>query len=179
MENQEIWKGIENYEGLYQVSNLGRIKSLKFGREKILKPRITWGYYAVILCNVSIKPFTIHRLVAMSFIPNPENKPQVNHKWGNKLDNRAIALEWATRSENMMHAFKIGLNKPPQLGRFGKHHNRSKSVLQYFQSGKFIAEYGSQREASRKTKVNQSSISLSCSGKYKIAGGFIWKFKYI
>ncbi len=173
----EIWKDIEGYED-YKVSNLARVKSLKFGKERILKQGIdNHGYPVVTLCNGTQKNFKIHRMVAIAFIPNPCNKPEVNHKWGNKLDNRATELEWATKSENQLHAYKIGLIKPPMLGKFGKEHPKSRSISQYSLDGKYIDEYESQQEAYEKTGINNRDISLVCSGKLKTAGGYIWKFK--
>ena len=114
----EIWKDIEGYEGLYQVSNLGRVKSI-YGwcgnrfvkRTKILKLKINnKGYTKVYLYkNKKSKMFFVHRLVAMAFVPNPNNLPQVNHKDGNKLNNSIGNLEWCTCSENIKHAYKTGL----------------------------------------------------------------------
>lgn len=117
---QEIWKDIVGYEGLYQISNLGRIKRLKklivlqnggkyYLEEKILKPgKNSRGYNLVVIKGKALR---IHRLVAETFIPNPENKQQVNHKDGNKNNNRAENLEWCTCKENVNHAIKIGVFK--------------------------------------------------------------------
>src|SRR6266849_4195257 len=121
----EIWKdikfsekGIEyDFRGFYQVSNLGRIKSLsRYRSDKYLTKEIIlinieghYGYYCVSLYKNIKKNFKVHRLVALHFIPNPKNKPQVNHKKGIKTDNRATELEWSNNSENQKHAFKIGL----------------------------------------------------------------------
>lgn len=117
----EIWKDIIGYEGIYQVSNLGNVKSL--GRkslteyydinlkEKILKKGVdSWGYFAVKLYkNGTKKSFKVHKLVALNFIENKHLKPQVNHINGVKSDNRINNLEWVTSKENMIHAHKIGL----------------------------------------------------------------------
>lgn len=117
----EIWKDVVGYEELYKVSNLGRIKSLGFrinnpinyGKEKILKPNTCkLGYmYVGLTKNRILKSLKIHRLVAMAFMPNPENKPQVNHINGIKSDNCIGNLEWNTAKENMMHAVRTGLKK--------------------------------------------------------------------
>jgi hypothetical protein len=120
----EEWKDIEGYEGLYQVSNHGRVKSFKYGKEKILKGSITTkGYLQVYLHKDNkIKRFNGHRLIAIHFIPNPDNKPQVNHIDGNKLNNNISNLEWNTQSENLNHAFDTGL----KISVKGEHHVLSK-----------------------------------------------------
>ena len=111
---EEIWKPIKGYEGLYEVSNLGRVKSLKrwhHPRENILKNKFTTdGYYeTALLKNGKYKYIRTHRIVAQTFIPNEMNKKEVNHKDGNKLNNCVDNLEWVTSSENQKHAYKLGL----------------------------------------------------------------------
>lgn len=116
--SDEIWKDVVGFEGLYQVSNLARIKVV--GKEYIMiqnndKPNFM-GYNLVTLKkNNTRKTIRVHRLVAIAFIPNPENKPQVNHINAIKTDNRVENLEWATASENSIHATKLGLNPLAKL----------------------------------------------------------------
>lgn len=118
----ETWRDIRNYEGLYQISNFGRVKSIarkiikKDGvcqsvEEKLLRYHCNnKGYPQVALSkNSTIKVMAIHRLVAATFIPNPRELPQVNHKDGDKTNNAVENLEWCTQSENMRHAYKLGL----------------------------------------------------------------------
>jgi hypothetical protein len=117
----ENWRPVKDYEDLYQVSDLGRIKSLpkslriksnsrRLTRERIISgSNIGIGYLGVSLGRGKMK--SIHRIVAEAFLPNPEEKTEVNHINGIKADNRVVNLEWATRSENMKHAFRKGLNR--------------------------------------------------------------------
>lgn len=116
---EELWKDIKGYENFYQVSNLGRIKSLTgfnrggyYKRDKILNQYITTtGYKRVDLTsNKKTKMYKVHRLIAQAFIPNSQHKKQINHINGNKLDNRIENLEWCTARENIIHAYDTGLN---------------------------------------------------------------------
>ena len=111
MTNQEIWKPISGYDGLYEVSNIGNVRSIKKGI--ILKPATNkFGYQIVGLSkNGKRKEGKVHRLVAKAFIDNPDNKKQVNHKDGNKKNNSVDNLEWVTNQENVIHAFKTGVRK--------------------------------------------------------------------
>lgn len=120
----EIWKEIKNYEGLYEISSKGRVKSLArisgscVRKERLLKLNTTKdGYSFVSLSKDSKqKSFRIHRLVAEAFIPNPDNKETVNHKDGDKSNNHIENLEWATREENIQHSYDLGLKKPMMGG---------------------------------------------------------------
>ncbi len=108
----EIWRDIKNYDGKYQVSNFARVKSFHKGDVRILKPETVKGYLRIGLYkNGRTKNYFVHALVAQAFIPNPANKPFVNHIDGNKLNNNVSNLEWVTASENQQHALRLGLQK--------------------------------------------------------------------
>ena len=122
MTQNEIWKDIPGYEGFYQASNLGRIKSLVLynnrykkyiKREKVLKTTTQkTGYLMLTLCKDKKKSnLLVHRIIAKTFLSNPNNYPQVNHKDGNKKNNCVDNLEWCTSSENQKHAYRLGLQK--------------------------------------------------------------------
>lgn len=179
---QEIWKDIPNYEGRYQVSNLGNIKSLSFKNqnfESLLKPSLnSSGYYKVELYkDKKSKVFYVHRLVATVFIPNPENKSEVNHIDGNKINNIVSNLEWNTISENQKHAIKHKLRtSSPMLGRFGKLNPSSKPILQYDFNGNLIKRWDSIADIERELGINRSCISNNLIGNNKTSHGFVWEY---
>lgn len=126
----EIWKDIKGYEGIYSVNSVGDIKSIK--RNIILKQRINHRGYPVVSLSKrgKVKLKTVHRIVAKTFIENPKNKSDVNHKDGVKTNNRVENLEWMTRSENIRHAYETGLSiavSANKNGKFqGENHYKSK-----------------------------------------------------
>ncbi len=167
----EEWRDIPGYDGKYKASSLGRIMTtIGKGRpykpvKQIMKQTKRGNYYCV---NLNGKGVLVHRLIALTFIPNPENKSQVNHINGKTFDNRIENLEWVTAMENTHHAIHI-LNKRIYV--------KGKAVSQYSISGEFIADFDKMSEAARKTKTNLTSISEVCKGKQKTANGFVWKYK--
>ena len=181
-----IWVDIYGFKGEYQISNNGDVKSLnrivkhrdglRNISERILKISVSRGYkFIALFKNGKGKSFLIHRLVAEAFIKNPENKPQVNHIDGNKLNNHVSNLEWCTSSENGIHAYKTGLQIPTWKGKFGKDNKDSKPVEQYSIDGIFIRLFNGISEASRITGVSITGICDVCNGRKKHAKNFIWK----
>ena len=163
---KEIWKDVEGYEGCYQVSNLGRVKSLNYnrtGKEKVLKACKSKGYYYVILCKDSKqKNCSVHRLVATAFLPNPDNLPQVNHKDEDKTNNACFNLEWCDRKYNMNFGTRTKRSAE----------KRSKSVL-CIETGKI---YPSINQIGRDLGISIGHISDACNGKIKTHKGFHWKY---
>lgn len=186
---EEIWKDIKDFEGRYQVSNLGRVRSLDWPRHKgrVLKLIYgkRWGYYVVHLVHADgyIKYITVHRLVAMAFIPNPDNLPEVNHKDENKLNNvvcfnsdgsidtEHTNLEWCTGLYNLRYGTRVErmqklVNEP-----------RMRSVNQYDFKGNLLHTYKSIAEAGEQTGIGTRTIASIC---YKIgphsSHGYIFRF---
>lgn len=194
MNYKEVWVDIEGYEGLYQVSDLGRVKSLERlakiwnGKRRapehiIQQETINNGYKRVTLCRENNrKRFLVHRLVAFAFIENTDNKPCVDHINGHSDDNRAINLRWASHSENSNNPvttkrMKDKARKVPAATREKAYDKNRKKVVQIDPKTKdMLMTFGSIREASEATGISDASISYACTGKRKTGGGYIWKF---
>lgn len=175
-EQSEFWKDITGYEGLYQVSNIGRIKSLprKYSRgESIMNTPINhWGYKMVYLSkNKHKKFFSVHRLVALHFIDNPRNYKFVNHKDEDKTNNKATNLEWCTSKYNTNYGTCIQRRVAKQKNKHG-----AKRVLQYTMNLELIKEYPSIMEATRVTSISPRAICACCRGYQKSAYGYKWKY---
>lgn len=180
--DKEVWKNINGYEGLYQVSNLGRIKSLRrfksdHSKKVLVKERFLLGhtrrpntndYLNVVLSkNGECKRYAIHRLVAQEFIDNPNGKPQVNHIDGNKQNNRADNLEWCTNQENCRHYVLNDL------------HKKHKRIVQCDLSGEKLRTWELFVDIENELGIDKRLIHRCCNHKDNVqkAKGFIWKFE--
>ena len=154
----EVWKDIVGYEGHYQVSNLGRVKSIKFGKEKILKQAFDKDGYlqSVLSKNNKHITFLTHRLVAKAFIDNPNNYCEINHKDENKQNNCVDNLEWCDRQYNNDYSL-------------------SKQVFQYDKDLNLICIWKSNRNCETKGFKHQN-VNACCNGKIKSYKGFIWSY---
>ena len=168
---KEIWKNVKEFNGLYEVSSNGRMKSYKRYKEgKILKlSKYSNGYLFVKLSPMNThrgeykKAYSVHRLVAETFIPNPNNYPCVNHKDGNKQNNNVDNLEWCTYSYNTKHAYKNNLK-------------RTIHINQYELNGDFIKQWSSIKEASNTLNISYVGIVQCCRHRSKSSGNYIWRY---
>lgn len=178
---EEQWKPIKGHEGAYEVSNLGRVRSLDryrkaaYGKiafirgvEVAIRKNNTSDYMVVRLSDSGRQVHAlVHRLVAQAFIPNPHNLPQVNHKDEDKSNNRADNLEWCDQYYNNHYGTAIERSAV----------TRGRKVVQCDLDGNEIARYNSAREAARAIGKSQAAISRACTGEYKSAYGFLWRYE--
>lgn len=184
----EHWKDIKDFEGLYQISSFGRVRSLtrkvahkrnKFitlNGQIILPGKQGAGYHqAKLNKNGKETARYVHRLIAIAFIPNPYSKPCINHKNGIKTDNYIENLEWCTYKENNHHAVEIGLLNFNNVS----HESKCKKINQYSLDGKLIKKWSSITEASKKLNISQCNISRVVAGHKNKAGGYMWRYGFV
>ena len=186
----EIWKDIEGFEGRYQISNLGNVKSLRYGgRDEVrnLVPKVNnHGYeWVELFKNREKSYFQIHRLVAKAFIPNPTGLPIVNHKDENIRNNCVDNLEWCTHEYNVRYSLerhrwdrKYGKKPDGWKGKYGKYgpYKHNKAVAQVDKNGNIVKIWNCTREIQREENKSQWSIIQCCNGKRKTAYGYTWHF---
>lgn len=178
----EVWKDIEGYEGKYMVSNLGNVKSLKYGGkdcEKNLTPKVNncGRLWVELFRNGERKQFLIHRLVAKAFIQNPNNLPQINHIDENPKNNRVENLEWCTGKYNIEYYHE----RHPEAARCRKHSPKYKrrlnaKIKQVDKTGNTVRTWDDARTIVLETGFNQWSITQCCDGKRRTAYGFKWQY---
>lgn len=167
----QIWKDIEGYKGHYQISNYGNVRSLKKDAF-LMKGGYLKGYKIISLWkNGTGKMFRVHRLVAAAFIPNPENKPCIDHIDGDRTNNHADNLRWVTAKENSNNYNAPNTYKGKKINKGGK------AVLQYDLEGNFIKEWVTTMEIQRQLNYHRSNISNCCNGLVKTAYNYIWRYK--
>jgi hypothetical protein len=191
---QEIWKPIKGYESLYEVSNLGRVKSLNYyrtGKEKVLKQYIDQdGYFRIRLKNPkqnTYKLWGVHRLVAMTFILNPDNKPQINHIDCNRQNNCVENLEWCDETYNVNYG--TGIERRVRTARLSeahishmkKLHEPNKIAICMIDpiTREIIRHFDCGQTAANELHINKSSIYQVCKGIRKTAGGYIWRYEHL
>ena len=181
----EIWQKINGFENLYKISTYGRIKSLGNGKstnsntkqERILKTNYSKTGYekAKLFKDGKRYYFSVHRLVALTFLDNKENKKEVNHKDGIKCNNNVSNLEWVTSSENQLHAFKNGLQK----SKIGKDHAQSKPIAQFDLDGNLIRKFECIKQVKRELGFNSFGIIKCCKKEKKYKTAYKYKWEYV
>lgn len=184
---EEIWKPIKGFEGLYEISSRGRLKSYKkTPKGQILKLHNKKGDYFKVSLQGKGKhnrSVSVHRLVAEHFLPNPHNLPQVNHIDGNKQNNMADNLEWCTPTQNVRHSLKMHPNQLTGMIMFNKY-GKTKPIVQLSKSGDVIQRFSSGAEASRLTGVcGRNILQVANHTEFKkghprkTAGGYVWRYE--
>ena len=171
---EEIWKDIKGYEGKYQVSNYGNVKSLNYrrtGNEKLMKPTLQNNGYLCVNLYKPLKLYLIHRLVADAFIQNPDNLPCVNHKDENPTNNHVDNLEWCTYEYNLNYGTR---NKRASESLLNNPYTSNK-VYQYTIDCRFVKEWESTMECER-NGFDHGNIAKCCKGKMKTYKGYRWSY---
>lgn len=182
----EVWKDIEGYEGLYKVSNLGNIYSYKSKRKLKLSSQLNEYLTVQLFKNKIGKRLLVHRLVAKTFIQNPDNLPQVNHKDENKQNNNADNLEWCTAKYNMNYGkgaktrhlktdYKT-ISEKMKKSQYSSGNNNATPVIQLDRKGNFIKRYECEADALRELRAKSNHIPEVCKGKMKSFYGYFWKY---
>lgn len=181
----EVWQPVKGFEKYY-VSNTGKVKG---SSGSILKPGLRQGYKVVYLSinHKKHKTIGIHRLVANAFIPNPENKPEIDHINRDRTDNRVENLRWVTHEENANNPLTLEYKRKTvkrgvysvRFGKVGKLNGKSKTVYQFTKEGVFIRKFESVRQAGIITGICKRCIAYNASNKTKSAGGYIWKYEQL
>lgn len=174
--NDNSWKEIKGYEGLYKINKNGLVFSLISFKE--VKPFAdARGYIRVALRkNKTQKKHRVHRLISEAFIPNPHNKKYVNHIDGNPSNNAIENLEWVTNSENMIHAYRSLGKVPGRKGKFGALNHKSKMVVMKDMFGNVLSYFDGVRDAARINGFDNGCISKCCNGKLNAHKGYKWSF---
>ena len=170
---EEVWKDIPHYKGRYLISNQGRVFSLLTKKYLSVQQNAN-GYLFIILSNAKGKRKTesIHRLVALAFIENPNHYPEVNHKNEIKADNRVENLEWCDHKYNSNYG-----SRSERISKKLTNYEQFSKEVQQLKDGQVLATYPSIKEAERITGINNSNIVRVCQGKRKTAGGYQWRYK--
>ena len=175
---EEIWKEIDGYPD-YRISNYGRVMSLKRGLKRVLKPQKDKDGYLICSLweNNKGKTLKIHRLVAEAFIPNPDNKTEIDHINTDKTDNRVENLRWVTNKENMNNPItRQNCSKNNYCkGRMGSKHHNSIPIYQLTKEGEIIKKWECAATVAKELNISSIGIRRCCQGKAFTAGGYVWK----
>jgi len=175
----EIWKEVSGFNGMYRISNCGRLESIFTGSPIIREPSLNKGYPSICLrINKKTINKRIHRLVAEAFIPNPDNKKTINHIDGNKQNNHVSNLEWCTQKENVQHAYRIGLSKPNRLEIFKELKINEKEIYRYSIEGDYIDSFPSLLEATIHVNGNNGCISRFANHRGNMTHSYGYKWSY-